>query len=170
MQFEYRLSLKDYQEANQAYLKTQSLLYFLFWLFVFMGLLKFLVFINHGGNLGDIFTVIFALSFPLLFFNPYFSNPLQRFLSSRTWKDLIELNHLITIEANEEILKITTFNSENTFQWQIYIKAIETKNLFMLYQAKTLFHLIPKRAFSRDEQVKEFRLLLSTKIGKLQNV
>lgn len=79
-------------------------------------------------------------------------------------------HHPITIEIDEDKLKIQTINCESSIRWQLYIKAIETKNIFMLYQAKALFNIIPKRAFNSDEELDEFRELVRTKIEKFQQI
>lgn len=169
MQLEYRLSLKDYQEANQAHLKSQRWIYFFFWFFMLLGLFFLATFFLANTSI-DLFVIVWFLFFPIILFNPYFSNPIKNYFISRAWKGLPNLHHPITIDVDEERLKIKTFNCESSLQWQFHIKAIETKNLFILYQAKTLFNMLPKRAFSSDEEVKEFRELLRTKIEKFSQV
>jgi hypothetical protein len=169
MQLEYRLSLKDYQEANQAHLKLQRWVYFFFWFFILLGLFSIIIYFVSGRQL-DVFVIIYLLVFPTILVNPYFSNPIKNSFISRIWKGLPTLHHPITIEVNEEVLKIKTINSESSIQWQLYTKAVETKSLFMLYEAKMLFYMIPKRAFRSDEQVEEFRELLRTKIEKFQQL
>lgn len=169
MQLEYRLSVKDYQEANQAHLKLQLWLYFFFWSFIIVGLFFLIIPLISEARL-DLFSVCYFVFFAIIFFNPYFSNPLRNYFFSRTWKGFHNFHHPITTEVDEEQLKMQTINCESSVKWQLYIKAIETKNLFMLYPSKALFHLIPKRAFSSDEEVKEFRELLRTKIEKFSQV
>lgn len=169
MQLEYRLSLKDYQEANQAHLKLQRWVYYFFWFFILLGLLSLIISFVSGGQL-DVFVIVYLLVFPVIFLNPYFSNPIKTYFINRAWKGLPNLHHPISFEANAEILQIKTINSESSIQWQLYTKAVETKNLFMLYQGKRLFYILPKRAFSSNEQVEEFRELVRTKIEKFKQV
>lgn len=181
MQIEYRLSLKDYQEANRTYLKLKRSSYFSFWFAILVGL--FFLIISLPFLLFNTFTMprdnwllicflfsIYALSLPIIFFNPYFSNPITTYFINRVWKGLPNLHHPIRVEVNEEILKFKTINSESITQWQLYTKAVETKNLFMLYRAKTVFYMIPKRAFDSDEPVDEFRELLRNNIEKFSKV
>lgn len=169
MQLEYRLSVKDYQEATQAHLKLQLWLYFFFWFFIILGLFFLIIPFISEARL-DLFIVCYFVFFAIIFFNPYFSNSLRNYFFSRTWKGFHNFHHPITIEVDEEQLKLQTINCESTIRWQLYIKAIETKNLFMIYQVKELFNIIPKRAFNSDEQIDEFRDLLQTKIVKFQKV
>lgn len=169
MQLEYRLSLKDYQEANQAHFKSQLWIYFFFWFFMIVGLLFILLSFVADTKI-DVFGVVYFWSFALIFFNPYFSNPLKNYFIARAWKNNPSLDHPITVEVEKEIIKMKTITFESSIQWQLYIKAVETKNLFMLYQAKALFNIIPKRAFSSDEQIEEFRELLRAKIVKFHQV
>ncbi len=169
MQLEYRLSLKDYQEANQDHLKLQRWIYFFFW-FLILGGLFFLITPLFINRTPDIFGTVWFLSCAILLFNPYFSNPIKGYFINRNWKSLTTWHHPITVEVNKEILKFTSVTYESSIQWQFFIKAIETKNLFMLYPAKALFNVIPKRAFSSDQQMDEFRGLLQTKIEKFQKV
>lgn len=76
----------------------------------------------------------------------------------------------MTVEVNEETIKMKNPVFNSSVKWQLYIKAVETKNLFMIYQTKRLFDMIPKRAFSSNEQVEEFRELVRTKIEKFSKV
>jgi len=165
MQLEYRLSLKDYQEANQAHLKLQRWIYFFFWFFI-LGSLFFLVTPLLINRTPDLFGFVWFLSSAILLFNPYFSNPIKNYFLNRHWKNLSNWHHPITIDVDEEKIKSKTVDCESSVQWRLFIKAIETKNLFMLYPAKACFNMIPKRAFSSDQQMDEFRELLRTKIEK----
>ena len=173
MQIEYRLSPKDYQEASQAHFKSQLWIYFVFWFFIMFGLLSLIIDFVSERQL-DVFvitiTIITLLVPPVLFLNPYFSNPLKNYFINLTWKNFPNLHNPITVESSEEIIKINIMNSESNIQWQVYLKVIETKKIFMLYQAKALFFIIPKRAFSSNEQVDEFRELLHKNIEKFQQV
>lgn len=169
MQLEYRLSLKDYQEANQAHFKLQTWVYLVFWIFLLLWLLSITTLFVSGKEL-DWFLIIYLLVFPILFFNPYFSNPFKNYFIKRAWKGLPNLHHPISFEVNEETLKFKSLNFDSSLQWQLYIKAVETKNLFMLYQGKLLFNMIPKRAFNSDTQMEEFRELVRTKVEKFSTV
>ena len=171
MELEYRLSLQDYQEANQAHLKLQRWLYFLFWIFIVLGFWVLIISFFLGKTIGiDILGAAAFFSLAINYFNPYFSSTLKKYQFSRSWKWLSNLHHPITIDVNEESLKITGINFENRMQWQLYIQAIETKNLFMLYQTKRIFNIIPKRTFNSNKQIEEFRELLCTKILKFIQV
>jgi hypothetical protein len=169
MLLEYRLSFQDYQEANQAHLKSQRWIYLFFW-FLIVGGLFLLVMTLLIKRIPDLFSSVLFLSLPLILFNPYFSNPIKDYFLNRFWKKLPNSHHPISLEVNEETLNFKSVTYESSLQWQFFIQAIETKNIFMLYQAKALFNMLPKRAFSSDEQMAEFRELVRTKIAKFQQV
>ena len=71
----------------------------------------------------------------------------------------------MNFEFTQEWIYQKSEKFENKLRWKIYIKFLETKNLFVLYQVSNVFNIFPKRAFDSDEQIEEFRELLRTKIG-----
>jgi hypothetical protein len=169
MQLAYRLSLKDFQEANQAHFKSQFWVYWAFWIFLLLGILSLILYFLGGQQL-DFFLIVCPFFFPIICFNPYSSNPLKNYIIKLDWKGLHNLHHPMTVEVNEETIKMKNPVFNSSVKWQLYIKAVETKNLFMIYQTKRLFDMIPKRAFSSNEQVEEFRELVRTKIEKFSKV
>ncbi|MGC2248940.1 MAG: YcxB family protein [Terriglobales bacterium] len=48
--------------------------------------------------------------------------------------------------------------------WSAYTRYVESRNLFLLYQAPHVFSLLPKRAFAPGEE-ESFRGLLNAKLG-----
>ena len=70
----------------------------------------------------------------------------------------------MTLEISEEELTLSSPIFQSTLKWQIYTHFIETTNLFMVYQSKRLFNMFPKRAFSNEQELDEFRYLLERKI------
>jgi hypothetical protein len=45
--------------------------------------------------------------------------------------------------------------------WKIYLRARETRNLFLLYVQKDLANVIPKRSFADESDIARFRALLA---------
>lgn len=178
MQIEYRLSLRNYQEANQTHLKLLRWNYFLFWFSTLFGLFFLLLFLlSLLDDKPIVFTVLFLLFptvwflfFPIILFNPYFSNPIKSYFRERDWKNLVYLHQPMSVEVTEEMLKFKSSNFERSVEWQFYIQAVETNQLFIFYEANPSFYMIPKRAFSSDQQVEEFRELVLTKIEKFKKV
>lgn len=179
MQIEYRLSLKDYQEVNQAHLKLQPWIYIFFWFLILIGLFflsqaikNFFLCDKHCFELIVAFVFLFFLFLlpPIFLCNPYFSSSIQNNNCKLFWEKLTNLHQPMTVEVNEESLKFKTLYIEDKFKWQFFLQAVETRNIFMLYESQVVFSMIPKRAFSNDAQVEEFRELLRTKIAKFIQV
>jgi hypothetical protein len=53
--------------------------------------------------------------------------------------------------------------AESRMDWKAWIKAVETRDFFLLYPAATIMHIVPKRAFSGAAEVDAFRELLKSK-------
>jgi hypothetical protein len=82
------------------------------------------------------------------------------------WRDNPSVRQVIRYWADEEGVSWQTANSDATLKWPGLIKFRETRNLFLLYTANRAGCLIPKRAFTDESQVKEFRELLDRKINQ----
>ena len=67
------------------------------------------------------------------------------------------------VEINEDGIRFVSANATWDFRWTAYTKALETKNLFVLYQGDCTFSFLPKQAFAPD-QVLDFRSLVQAKI------
>ncbi len=160
MYLEYRLTFNDYLEANQAHVKSQRFSYFFLWVGSIFLMVRGFDCILSGNIWIFFFFVILGI-----FANPSF-NPLQRYYLARTWESQPSIRKPITIEITKEGITLYSPYFKSNLKWKIYIRFIETKNLFMIYQSNRFFNLFPKRAFSSDEQVNEFRDLLRTMIVK----
>lgn len=175
MDFEYRLTINDHLEANQAHFKSQSFLYVavlgISTLCITAGLFYFVfgcILIPTQLMKGCLFAVLGLILVALgVFCNPYI-NPLRRYAIARSWKSQPDIHEPRAIQVTEDgiIVKFPTFQS--TINWQDYTHFIETKNLFMVYQDRRVFNLFPKRAFSSDHQVNQFRELLEKNIEKFR--
>jgi hypothetical protein len=82
------------------------------------------------------------------------------------WRGNPSVRGAITCWADEEGFYQQTMNSDLTVKWPALIKFKETRNLFLVYPSKQMCYLIPKRAFTNEGQVKEFRELLHQKINQ----
>ena len=170
MQLEYRLNLKDYQEANQTHFqKMQRLSYIFCWavsvVFSVIGLLIVVdsILLKTGIGLNIINGCLFlALG---IFLNPAL-NLLQRYMIYKNWKSNPSIREPVNLEVSEEGINSQGATFQSAIKWQIFTKFLESKNLFILYQSNNLFNMIPKRAFSSDEQIEQFRDLLRTMIVK----
>ncbi len=61
------------------------------------------------------------------------------------------------IRSESEVATIET-------KWSSFEKFRETPNLFVIYQTKDVAGIVPKRAFTRQEEIAEFRSLIASKV------
>ena len=69
-----------------------------------------------------------------------------------------------------EHLRFRTLAIDSTLNWSLYSGVLETPKVFVLTMANRMSTVIPKRAFSSDEQLQEARQLLSTAIAPPKRV
>ena len=79
----------------------------------------------------------------------------------------------MTVEVLGEGLVVNTPSWQGTFKWEIFKFFTETSNLLVIYPVPSLypvsdsnFMILPKRAFSGEEQLSDFRELLHKNIDK----
>lgn len=78
----------------------------------------------------------------------------------------------MTVEVIGEGLVINTPSLQCTFKWESFNFFIECKNSLVIYPVPSLYpvsssnFIIPKRAFSGEKQLSDFRELLHKNIGK----
>jgi hypothetical protein len=169
MNLEYRLTLQDYLEANQAHIKSQKLLYFTYWSFAALAILLLALnvtvfFLSGGWSPFDLIFTCLIIAFAI-YFNPELLIG-QRYALKKVWQSQPSIREPMTLEITEEALTFHSPMFQAVNYWKAYPNFVETKNLFILYLSKQSFNLIPKRAFSSTEQIQEFRELLPRKIVK----
>ncbi|WP_445251506.1 MULTISPECIES: YcxB family protein [unclassified Microcoleus] len=78
-----------------------------------------------------------------------------------------------TVEVIGERLALKTPTWEGNFKWEAFKVFIETQNLLLIYPLPSLYpvsriayFIVPKRAFSGEEELSDFKKLLHNKIGK----
>ncbi|MEG3939547.1 MULTISPECIES: YcxB family protein [unclassified Microcoleus] len=79
----------------------------------------------------------------------------------------------MTVEVIEERLIVNTPTWQETFKWEAFTLFVETSSLFMIYPMPSLYPvsnmqciIVPKRAFSGEEQLCDFRKLLENNMEK----
>lgn len=79
----------------------------------------------------------------------------------------------MTVEVLEEGLVVNTPSWQGTFKWENFKLFTETSNSLVIYPVQFLypvsdsnFMIVPKRAFSGEDQLSDFRELLHKNIGK----
>ncbi|HEY9430863.1 MAG TPA: YcxB family protein [Blastocatellia bacterium] len=109
---------------------------------------------------------LFSYLMPLLMGVLFISLPLLQAWS--VWRSNPSVRGVIICWADEEGFSQQTTNSDSKIKWPALIKFRETRNLFLIYPSKQMCYLIPKRVFTNEGQVKEFRELLHQKINQRQ--
>jgi hypothetical protein len=92
------------------------------------------------------------------------------FLFGRTW--LIRrafrrdnrLQQPFETVVSDSGIDVSSASSSSQHTWSAFTRFVETKNLFLVYQAENLVNIIPKRAFLAGEE-ESFRALLSSRLG-----
>ncbi|MBP0017276.1 MAG: YcxB family protein [Cyanobacteria bacterium SBLK] len=159
MKIEFRLTVRDYQEAFKAHWKQQKKYYFyrvVVGLLLITSILTFLL----GDLAGSIVYLLLAIIFiPVV-------NWINNVSLKAAWKNQTDtLKQPMTIEATADSLSIEGESFQSVLQWKLYNKFIETTNLFVIYEEKNLLRIIPKRAFANDEELSEFRKILQENIN-----
>ena len=108
----------------------------------------------------------FSYLMPFLIGILFVSLPLLQ--AALVWRSNPSVRGAITCWADEEGFYQQTMNSDLKVKWPALIKFKETRNLFLVYPSKQICYLIPKRTFTNEGQVKEFRELLDQKINQRQ--
>ncbi|MBW4644831.1 MAG: YcxB family protein [Goleter apudmare HA4340-LM2] len=164
MRFEYRLNINDLKEANQAHSKKFLWKYYLFMILTVL-LASILPLLKQGSiTINEMLLSVIVpnlLFFAFLYLGVRIS---QKFMINRAWKNQPGVKTAINVETTEEGLQIKTDLSESKLNWSLYTHWQETPNLFMLYQSLNIFNLFPKRAFSSEAEMNEFRELLKIKL------
>jgi hypothetical protein len=68
------------------------------------------------------------------------------------------------LDFSEEGASFQTEHLNSKLDWSYYNKFLETDKFYLLFYGKAMFSIIPKRAFTSDEQQNQFRCILNKKI------
>jgi YcxB-like protein len=153
----YKLTYKDFREANQAFFRHQRFWYFFCWgicvYFAFRGL--FATFYESSYIAGFYNFAIAALIFPLDI------NIFWRASVWLAWKRNSNCHIVRALELSPVGYTLIDHGACSMVEWNIYSCVIETRNLFVLYQSQAYpFQLFPKRAFGALREVESFRRLV----------
>ncbi len=67
--------------------------------------------------------------------------------------------------VSQDGIDISSPTGSSKYEWSAFTRYVESKNLFLVYQAPRVFNVFPKRAFAPGEE-ESFRGLLSERVGK----
>jgi len=89
----------------------------------------------------------------LCYIAPYFS-------SRSSYRKSSSLKYPIRYSLSDDVISQESAVGRAEVLWTAFVRARETRDLFLLYINKNLAHVIPKRAFSGENELAEFRGLL----------
>jgi len=155
---EFKYTFKEFFEGSRNAARS-------FWTLSLGGVLLIMgtlyLYFKHAE--GETNSPISSLT-PLLMGVLFISLPLLQ--AWPAWRSNPSLKDAISCWADEEGFGMQTTNSETTIKWPALIKFRGTRNPFLVYPSKRMCYLIPKRAFTNEGQVKEFRELLDRKVNQ----
>jgi hypothetical protein len=82
------------------------------------------------------------------------------------WEGAPVLRRPFTLTVSDHGITIAEPLSRDELKWFAFDRVIETQNLFLLYVAEHLFHMVPKRAFADTAQIDEFRATIDNRITR----
>ncbi|MCW6050462.1 YcxB family protein [Lyngbya sp. CCAP 1446/10] len=170
MNFGFQLNSNDYKEANQAVLNrsSESEKRVLRNLALLIGFL-FLYLAITSKDTSFLVVGVILVSLPVLC-------KIFVLIDVNIKMPIVEPTNCgepITVEVIGEGLIVDTPSWQGTFQWGHFELFIETRKLLVIYPVPSLypvsdsdFMIVPKRAFSGEEQLSDFREVLHKNIGK----
>jgi hypothetical protein len=163
LKLQYQLVKDDYIMAYRSSTK-------LFWYLIFVSPIVFFCFTNGlewmvNTSLPVNITLYFILLvfvYIIIFFifmarpEVYGNRMVENALSSKP----------CTVEIDESRIRLINGLNENSMEWGLFDKVLETKDQFILLYSTNLscLHILPKRFFLSDEDIKTFRDLVDEKI------
>lgn len=166
MNFEYRLTNQDYQEAYKANYQSQRIGYWLLWLVA--GLLFFVGCLYVIAPRGDrpisllLGTLSIGLGISLI------PEVYHRLFFSGLWRSHPVVREPVSIEITEDWLVYHSDSIRAQIKWHVYTHFLETPNLFLIYPNHHLYGVLPKRALEHPDRISEFRQFLRQKVRPVQ--
>ncbi|HAT14203.1 MAG TPA: hypothetical protein DCS91_12100 [Microcoleaceae bacterium UBA11344] len=170
MNFEFQLNSNDYEEASLAELEraSQAERRTIHNLALLIGLFFLLMGIISKEN-GFLVVGVFLVAMPVL---------CKIFVKTGVEIEMPIANSTncgepMTVEVIGEGLALNTPSWQGTFKWEAFKIFIETRNLLVIYPVSSVypvssskFIIVPKRAFSAEDKLWNFRELLHKNIRK----
>jgi hypothetical protein len=160
IQARYQLTLADYQEAWQPHFaKRRGRLPL--WIVAVFAFVMAVLMLARQDLFGPLFSGWISGFFTTMGTLLLSASYLQRRNVATIWTGNPFLARPQTATATQDAFQLQTEYSHSHISWRGYTRWAETKNLFLLYLSEPTFHIVPKRAFANEEQLNDFRALLS---------
>lgn len=164
IKFDFTLSVEDYKTGTRMfYLKQTNTLVGL----VISGIFFFygIILLFTGGRELLVTSLLVTALFPVLLYVYFVRSPSQvskrvaqseRFTSPQKWR------------VDNEKIMISQHFGDTRVRWEEFVGLVESKDYFLLRFGvnRNAFQIVPKRAFSSEEQQAAFRELVRQNMGK----
>ena len=161
LEFDY--TFEDYLEASRLSSRRRRLAtvswYFLAIMFILAAIFTAVEAVLHDPISVSIEEMLIAAVF-LFLTSPLF----LRIIVRVRWKMQPQLQSRVHYQITPDAVRAATNTSKGETTWEGFVRFIETKNVFLLYPNKLIFHIIPKRAFASPDELASFRALATSKI------
>lgn len=158
------IELRDYMRAQRLHLRPRLVVGLL-------GLLLLLLALGAAGfriyqwSAGEIDASEAGLLPSLLLFLAAFFLLFLPWRLRRSYRRHRMLHAPFEIAFDDRTMSATNEFGHSSVPWSTFVRFRESKHVFLLYPADGLFHVIPKRLLSGDEEVNALRALLTEKVG-----
>lgn len=177
-QFNYQLDLSNYLDAERLE-KEPKIWSSFFYVISFLIVIIFIGYdlwriIEDPDLLAKDFNVTLTIFSDLLYLGFFFYylpiifpnlNIFQRKKKIKNFQNYPEMNAKIDLLITEEGLILLTNYCQQKNGWEEYLNFLENERIFLLYYSQAYYHIIPKTAFSSQENLKKFRELMPIKIN-----
>ena len=162
--FDFSLTVEDYKTGTRMfYLKQASVLIGLALSGIFF--IYGIILLFTGGRELLVTSLLVTALFPMLLFVYFVRSPNQvskrvaqseRFTSLQKWR------------VDDKKILITQNLGDTRIKWDEFVGMVESKDYFLLRFGvnRNAFQIVPKRAFSSDQQQETFRELVKQNMGK----
>jgi hypothetical protein len=152
-----------YHSKNSVVPKIMNTIYLVIAIyFILVGLYGLLVF----DDLGAISTIVLGLFYIFLS-----KLNLNLILFARNIKRLNYENKEVEWEISKDKIVYRMINlTESTYSWEFIKSVLDTPKGFLLYPQKNTFYWLPKKAFTKEEDIAVFAFIAQDKVKNFQQI
>ena len=164
MTLTYTISFDDYKQSAWVHMRPRrsiAILGVFFLVLAATGLgLSVFNFLTKGQDGKALLMILVPFGCLVIYHFVWFPYKLRQ-----TYQQLklLQLEH--TAEISEACLFCKNQHGQATLPWDVFHRWKSGKQLVLLYQADTLYHLFPRRAFASEEDFNTFQTILRAKLG-----
>lgn len=160
MRVEFRYRVEDYEEALVSGVREWRALCRASWVASLLSLAAGLTAAALDPGRPLLYVPVLVLAAAVILAMTW----LPRALARRLWRRHPAFHEAWTAEVSEEGLAMRSTLASSEVQWPYFVRVAETPNLFKLYQSSRAFHVLPKRAFGAESQLRQVRDLLRRRV------